>query len=343
MKTEALEKGHVEWKSPSNIAIVKYWGKKHFQKPTNPSISFSLDYCYSQTRIEFNRSGKFELDYFFEGKDRSEFSERIKKYIQILSKEAPELQEYKFTIHSKNSFPHSAGIASSASSFSALALGLANILFPESSLDSIRSKASNWARQGSGSASRSVFGGFTMWGSLDEVNQSSDLYAIPLKVKEKSFYNSLQDTILIIDKDEKSVSSSIGHNLMTNHKFHEQRIQIAQENILVLLKAIEMEDFELFGSICEEEALMLHALMMTSNPPYILMKPNSLLLIEKIKKFREDTGTPIYFTLDAGPNIHLISREEDKSKVKPFIEEELVPLSIDVIYDHIGSGPQKLS
>jgi diphosphomevalonate decarboxylase len=341
LSNQALEKGTVEWRSPSNIAIVKYWGKKQFQIPTNPSLSFSLSNCFTQTSIEFEKTGKFELNYSFQGNSNAKFTDRINKYIQRLSLEAPALKEYKFTINSKNSFPHSAGIASSASSFSALALGLVNILFPEASLSSSRQKASDWSRQGSGSASRSVYGGFCLWGCVNHIQGSSDFHAMGLDMKKGSFFNSLQDAILIVDHEEKAVSSSVGHDLMINHVFHEQRIKIANNNVSSLLTAIAKEDFKLFGSICEEEALMLHALMMTSKPPYILMKPRSILFMEKIKNFRKETGTQLYFTLDAGPNIHLIYKKEDEIQVKSFIEMELAPLSEKVIFDHVGLGPQK--
>ena len=117
-----------KWKCPSNIALVKYWGKRDFQKPMNPSLSFVLQQAYTETSIELHREGGSKVEYYFDGKF-SPFGERIEKYLDYISSKLPWISKYNFTIRSTNSFPHSAGIASSASSFGALALCIAEIDF----------------------------------------------------------------------------------------------------------------------------------------------------------------------------------------------------------------------
>jgi len=160
----------VGWRSPSNIALIKYWGKAGWQIPMNPSLSFTLSNAYTETVLLFKKkkvkNKKIEFLYLFEGNENYEFSDHIKKYLNNILSEFPFLADYYFRFESKNSFPHSAGIASSASSMSALALCLCSIeLQINKTVDSLGfyQKASHTARMGSGSASRSVYGGFNAW------------------------------------------------------------------------------------------------------------------------------------------------------------------------------------
>src|SRR5690606_32115799 len=133
---------------------------------------------------------------------------------------------------------------------------------------------------------------------------------------------SMQDAILIIDSGAKKVSSSDGHALIENHPFKEARIKQANNNYEKLLLSLKTGDFSLFDKVVREEAMTLHALMMTSDPSYFLMKPNGLKAIELILAFKEKTNLPVTFTLDAGPNIHLLYPEEVGKKVTLFIENE---------------------
>ncbi|HKL32157.1 MAG TPA: hypothetical protein VJ919_06480, partial [Tangfeifania sp.] len=147
------------WECPSNIALVKYWGKKSPQLPLNPSLSFSLKNAKTRTSVEIIQSGKLEVEFFFEGKP-SPFSERIQNYIDVLAKSENWIHDFSFRIESSNTFPHSAGIASSASAFGALALCLADlkkqVTGEKVETQNFFTQASEWARMGSGSACRSV-------------------------------------------------------------------------------------------------------------------------------------------------------------------------------------------
>src|SRR5690606_2410811 len=163
-------------------------------------------------------------------------------------------------------------------------------------------KASFLARLGSGSASRSIEGPVVVWGEHPEIDGSSNLFGTkyPFKIHE-NFLN-YQDCILLVDKGEKQVGSSIGHDLMLDHLFAEQRFRQAKENLSKLISVFKTGNLPEFIKIVESEALTLHAMMLTSIPYFILMKPNTLEIINRVWKFREKTASNLCFTLDAGAN-----------------------------------------
>lgn len=347
-----IEKGEVTWKSPSNIALVKYWGKKDNQIPANPSVSFTLKNCRTTTKMEFQKkpepSATFDFELYFEGKKKEDFKPKIQQFFKRIEQYAPFLKDYKFIIHTENSFPHSSGIASSASGMSALALCVMSLekeLNPEVINDEFfYKKASFLARLGSGSACRSLEGELIEWGEHQNIPESSDLFGIKYPFEIDEVFKSFQDTILLVDKGQKQVSSSVGHNLMHGHPFAEERFAQAHSNLDKLKQIFASGNLEEFIAIVESEALTLHAMMMSSNPYFILMKPNTLEIINKIWEFRESTKTPICFTLDAGANVHLLYPEVHKEKVLEFIKNELVAYCEkgQYICDQVGKGAEKL-
>jgi diphosphomevalonate decarboxylase len=149
---------------------------------------------------------------------------------------------------------------------------------------------------------------------------------------------------LLVDKGEKQVSSSVGHNLMHDHPFAEKRFEQAQENIAKMMSILESGTLSEFIKIVESEALTLHAMMMTSMPYFILMKPNTLEIINKIWSFRNETDSKVCFTLDAGANVHVLYPEHEKDTVLEFIKNELVAYCQNEQYicDQIGFGAKKL-
>ena len=170
------------------------------------------------------------------------------------------------------------------------------------------------------------------------VPDSSNFYGVPLKDTHEVF-DTYQDSILLIDKGQKPVSSSKGHKLMIDHPYAEARFAQARQNITLLRDVLSQGDLNEFNKIVESEALALHAMMLTSNPYYILMRPNTLSAIERIWYFRASYQHPhLPLPLIAGANIHLLYPEAEKSKVHPFIEEKLRPLCQDgdVLFDHVG-------
>ncbi len=346
-----LKEGKVTWKSPSNIALVKYWGKEANQIPANPSISFTLDSCATTTTVSYKRLNKksagFSFELFFEGKPKEDFKPKIEVFFTRIEKYLPFLKEYQFNIETTNSFPHSSGIASSASGMSALALCLMDLekqLNPKMKEDFFKRKASFLARLGSGSACRSIEGDLIQWGFHEKTKGSSNLYAIKYPYKVHEIFCNYNDTILLVHKGQKEVSSTVGHNLMHNNPFSRQRFEQAHENLTNLQSVLAEGKLDDFIKIVESEALTLHAMMMSSMPYFMLMKPNTVAIIHKIWEFREASKTHICFTLDAGANVHVLYPESEKDKVFQFIKNELVAYCENGQYicDRIGFGAKKL-
>ncbi len=351
--SEIIEPTKIAWRSPSNIALIKYWGKYGRQLPKNPSISFTLDAAFTETEIEYQSKAPgtaqgIDIDFFFEGQKNDAFQQKIEKFFHSILDVFPFLGQLKMTIRSSNSFPHSAGIASSASAMSALAMCLCSIehqLFnPFESDEAFLRKGSYVARLGSGSACRSIFGGLAVWGETGEVKGASNYYAVPVANQVHEIFHDFHDDILLISKEEKEVSSRAGHGLMDENPYAKLRYEQAGRRLHHLMQAMKMGDLERFGSIVENEALTLHALMMTSNPSYILMKPNTLHAIEKLRRFRKETGHPVYFTLDAGPNLHLLYPHASVDAVQTFIKSELASLCEKEhwIADQVGQGAREI-
>lgn len=352
LETADLKEGSIAWRSPSNLAIVKYWGKHGAQLPRNPSLSLTLASAFTETTLEYSpkkvASQEIDLILYFEEERQEAFEARVKQYFAGITDLFPFLKQLSLSVHTQNSFPHSSGIASSASAMSALALCLCSLeheLFGTLEDDkAFDQKASFVARLGSGSACRSIFPVMALWGETGEVPGSSDQYALPFAEQAHEVFHTLHDDILMVHTGEKSVSSSAGHSLMDNNPFAEPRYQQARQRLHYLLGALKAGDLEAFGKIAESEALTLHALMMSSTPPYLLMQPNSLKIIELIQEYRKETGQPVYFSLDAGPNIHLLYPESIMHEVRAFVEEQLAPFCEEHYYlgDWVGEGPEQL-
>ena len=352
-----VETGTFEWSAPSNIALVKYWGKKQHQIPANPSISFTLNNCKTITKLSFDKKttstalsvteDSFSFDLLFEGKPKEDFKPKIQKFFERIAVYCPYLKNYHFTIDTQNTFPHSSGIASSASGMAALAINIMSLekeLNPKMTEEYFHRKASFLARLGSGSACRSVKGKIVVWGNHAEIQNSSDLFGVAFSSKVHPNFNNYQDTILLVDKGEKQVSSTVGHDLMHNHPFAEQRFAQAHYNLSAIKSVLENGNLNEFIKIVESEALTLHAMMMTSMPYFILMKPNTLEIINKIWKFRTETKIPVCFTLDAGANVHVLYPENVRVETMQFIKDELVGYCQNGQYicDEIGLGSKKL-
>ena len=311
-------------RSPSNIAIVKYWGKHGNQLPNNPSISFTLNNCFTETKVTYSQienPNSIEMDFYFEGKENQAFKSKIEKYLQENKEHFTFLNGLHLNIESYNSFPHSSGIASSASSMSALILCLLGIKYKDNEIN--HQEASYLSRLASGSAARSVYPTMTLWGKTPSLPESSDEYAISIADMINPVFKTYHDSILIVSSKEKSVSSRAGHSLMNNHPMAENRYATARKNTENLLTILKQGDLEGFIKIAESEANQLHDLMATSTPSYTLKEENTINIIDKILEFRKETCLPICYTLDAGPNVHLLYPDSCSEQVHSFIDEVL--------------------
>ena len=343
--------GIVKWQSPSNIALIKYWGKHSIQLPRNPSLSITLRESLTTTEIEYEVKQKTDglsTEFLFEGKPAKDFETRILAFLNKQSSLFPFLDQVHLKIKSSNTFPHSSGIASSASAFSALALCILNI--SEAMTDNKKTKqdfyqeASELARLGSGSASRSVYGGYVAWGAHPDYPHYNDNYAVSVATSIHPIFNNYHDAILIVSGEKKKTGSSAGHALMERHPFAKARYEQANRNLTLMHRVLETGDLDQFIEIVENEALSLHGLMMSSNPGYLLMEHNTILIIEKIRNFRSETKIPVCFTLDAGPNVHLLYPDQYRQQVLQLINSELLPLcdNNSWIDDGVGNGPVQL-
>ncbi|MBE2274250.1 MAG: diphosphomevalonate decarboxylase [Flavobacteriales bacterium] len=314
---------------PSNIALIKYWGKYENQIPANPSISYTLNHCKTNTSMEFFADELFSVQTYLAGNEEKKFAEKIEKYFKNIEDFLPWILKGKYIIRTENTFPHSSGIASSASGFGAIAKCLMDLdeQFSGKIADDLKAKKESFlARLGSGSACRSLYNGLVVWGKTDEVEGSSDLYAVQYPNEEiHPIFKNFNDWVLLIHEGEKSVSSTVGHGLMKTNPYAERRFQEAHENFTILKEILKTGDLQNFIKLVEHEALTLHAMMMMSEPAFILMKTGTLEVINKIWNFRKETGLALFFTLDAGANVHLLFPEDsDSDKIKEFIVKELL-------------------
>ncbi len=313
---------------PSNIALIKYWGKYDNQIPANPSISYTLNHCKTNTTVEFLANEPFSVQTFLAGNEEMKFAEKIEKYFRNIEQYLPWILQGKYMIRTENTFPHSSGIASSASGFGAIAKCLMNLdesFSGETSGEESLKKASFLARLGSGSACRSLYDGLVVWGA-SQVKGSSDLFAVPYPEEEiHEVFKDFNDWVLLIHEGQKSVSSTVGHGLMNTNPYADRRFQEARENFGPMKEILAAGDMEKFIKLVEHEALTLHAMMMMSDPAFILMKTGTLAVINKIWDFRRETGLPLFFTLDAGANVHLLfPNNGSEETIKSFIETELL-------------------
>lgn len=338
-----IKNSEVRVQCPSNIALIKYWGKFENQLPANPSISFTLNHCHTKTKLSFRASEAFSVKTYLSGHQEPIFAKKIENYFISIKLYLPFILQGSYEITTENTFPHSSGIASSASGFGAIALALMALdsEFSDHPLNQKEAlvKASFLARLGSGSACRSLYNGLVVWGETEVCQGSSDLFAkvFPREDVHPIFRN-FNDWVLLIHEGSKSVSSSVGHQLMNAHPYAEKRFEEARKNMITMKTILKSGDLNAFMELVEHEALGLHAMMMLSNPAFLLMKSGTLHCIEKIWEFRKETQLPLFFTLDAGANVHLLfPKTSSEEKIKIFIEKDLLPLSqnLKIVKDEI--------
>ena len=303
----------------SNIALIKYWGRSldhnaNLNIPSNDSVSMTkyglTRDMHLQTHTTIDFSDAYEEDTaILEGEVLiGREMERILRVVNPLRKYAN--IDCKFKMMSKNDFPTQAGLASSASGFAALAIAAVNAL----GIDFSKEEISTYARLGSGSATRSIHGGFVYW---NKGNSHETSFAEQICGPDEFEMNAV---IAIIHEGTKDVTSDVGHESAHTSPFNEVRIKKSQEQAKEIRKAILNDDFSKVGKIAEENCKYMHAVMMTSNPPLFYWQPDTLKLIKSIQRMRED-GLECYFTIDAGPNVHCLCRPEDTYELQKTLEK----------------------
>jgi len=289
--------------APSNIAFIKYWGKKDevLRLPENGSISMNLSNLLTTTTVEFNKIFK-EDTVMFNGEKKSIENNRALKHIERIRKLAGITTKVK--IVTENNFPTSTGLSSSASGFAALTLAATTA----ASLKLSEKELSILARQGSGSACRSIPDGFVEWldGDTSETSYAKSLY--------KSDYWDIVDVVAIVSVEKKDIATSEGQKLATSSPFFSLRRNRMEEKIALIKQLMKKKDFVVFGELVEAEALELHAIMLTSTPSLIYWLPGTLRVMKAVKRWRQQ-GLSVYFTINTGQDVHLICQKKDAKKV----------------------------
>jgi len=310
-------------KSPSNIAFIKYWGKKSevLRLPANGSISMNLSNLWTTTTVEFDRKRKKDEVSIDGLADKKEIY-RVIVHLNRIRKLAKITDKAK--VVSKNNFPSSVGLSSSASGFAALTVAATKA----SGLDLSEKELSILARQGSGSACRSIPDGFVEW--LDG-NTSNSSYAVSLFLSD---YWEIVDIVAIVSGEKKEVSTSEGQKLVKSSPFYGLRQKRIKDKIKLLKKYLREKRFKNFGELTESEALEVHAIMLTSNPSLIYWTAGTLELMKLVKKWRAG-GLQVYFTINTGQEMHLFCQKKDINRVVGKLKE------LTFVKDHIINFPAK--
>ncbi|MFC1711015.1 diphosphomevalonate decarboxylase [Patescibacteria group bacterium] len=296
--------------SPANIAFIKYWGKKDkkLRIPLNSSISMNLSHVYTHTTVEFAKNFKEDTFKLLNEKTSSMEEKRVFDHINIIKSKA--LINLKAKIVSVNNFPKSTGLSSSASGFSALTMATVEA----AGLNLNKKELSQLARLGSGSACRSIPDGFVKWQAGDSHKNS---YAYSLFSPK---YWKLYDVIAIVSKQKKLTSSTKGQELIKTSPFFKKRLKSVNNNLKLLSHYLKKKDFTNFGILCEQEALNMHAVMITSWPSLLYWTPNTLKLIKLIKKWRQN-NLEAYFTINTGQDVHILVEEANLEKLSSKLKQ----------------------
>jgi diphosphomevalonate decarboxylase len=303
----------------SNIALIKYWGRSpehdpNLNIPLNDTVSMTKNGLSDKIHLQTHTTIEFSSDYdedtavVEEQEITGRHLERIIRVIDHLRTLAKIADKFKMVSH--NDFPTQAGLASSASAFAALAVAAADAL----DLKLSREDLSKIARLGSGSAARSIHGGF--------------VYCYKGNSHETSFAEQIcnrdcvdmKAVIAVVDAGKKEITSDEGHHLAHTSPFNEIRIQKSQQQAQQMRRLILENDFDGVGQIAETNCLYMHSVMMTSQSTLFYWQPGTLRIIKTIQKLRQE-GLPCYFTVDAGPNVHCLCQLKNMIELQKIIKK----------------------
>ncbi|MBZ9572465.1 diphosphomevalonate decarboxylase [Patescibacteria group bacterium] len=314
----------------SNIAFVKYWGKANPKLfiPTRNSLSMTVNALNTQTTVEFSKD--YEKDTLFINEEA-----QVGKLLEKVIRHLDNLRRYtgvslKATVISKNNFPKGAGLASSASGFAALTVASCVAL----GLGLNDQELSVFSRQGSGSSCRSIKGGFVEWiaGEKSEESFAYQLY-------DENYWD-IRDIIAIVKSEEKKVSSRVGMAAsLKTCPLYDDFVKIATPNIKQIKEGLTEKNFEKIGEIIEFENFLLHTIMTTTRPPLLYWSPDTFRIIQEVSFWRKK-GIQVYCTVDAGPNVHLITLPEYALKIENKLKQ--MPSVIQVIHNKPG-GDAKIT
>lgn len=317
----------------SNIAFIKYWGvaDASLNIPLNNSISMTLADAHTTTTVAWDVDKELETDQFtIDGKPfNGDGARRLVRHLDRIRSFAG--VDYRAQVISQNNFPMASGIASSASGFAALTVAACNAL----GLDLDATRLSAIARRGSGSASRSLFGGFVEWERGED-----DLSSVAHQLFPAEHWQ-LYDVVAVVSGVAKSVSSEAGHSLAATSPLNRGRVDglnVALEEVRI---AIQSRDIQRLGPVIEQDALAMHSVMMTGRPSLLYWQPGTLEILHAVRRWHEQENISVYFTIDARPNVHLICEKESLEVVQSRLGH--LTLVKQIITSAPGSAPQQLS
>ncbi len=325
-------------KASSDIALVKYWGKKDevLRLPENGSVSIKLDGLDSITTVEFDK--KYSSDEFIiEGEKIDATSAEAKRVVQHLNRirkiakeKGLEEADYFAKVVSENSFPRATGLSSSGSGMAALTFAAAKSI----GLNLNEKELSILSRQASGTACRCALGGFVEWldGSTSQTSYSETIF-------DKKYWD-IRDVVAVVDFDKKKISSTEGHELASSSPFFKERQKNIKQKISNVKKYIKNKDFSALGNLVEEECLEFHSILLTSKPPMVLWYPGTLQIIHEVQKMRTE-GIECYFTINTGFNVHVLTLPEFEEKVQKRLNDlDLVKKTLTA---KVGGKPEYIN
>lgn len=316
-------------KANVNIALIKYWGKRDEELilPTNNSLSLTLDGLYTTTTVQFKEELTEDVFTLDGEKVTGVAFKRVTEFLNIIRKEAGKECLYA-EINSKNDVPTAAGFASSASGFAALAAAASKAI----GLNLSDEELSRITRRGSGSACRSIYGGFAEW-QMGEKDDGSDSYAVPIAPRD---HWDLRIAAVILTDKEKSVSSRDGmKRTVDSSAFFQSWVESNPADLEGIKEGIKARDFHKVGEIAEANCLKMHATTLAAKPPFTYWTDSTMKVMQEVQKMRAD-GIPAYFTIDAGPNVKLLYLPEYEETILERLKE--ISDVTEVILSRAGEG-----
>ncbi len=316
-------------KAHTNIALIKYWGKRNdaLILPTNNSLSVTLDGFYTETTVEFDKQlveDKFILD---DEEVTGDAYKRVTEYLDLI-REYGDMKGLYARVNSTNAVPTAAGFASSASGFAALAAAATKA----ADLNVSDVELSKLTRQGSGSACRSIYGGFVEW-EKGEKEDGTDSYA--KEIAPQSHWD-LRVAAVVLNETEKDISSREGmKRTVDTSEFYDGWLAGIPADIIEIKAGIRARDFNRVGSVAEANCLKMHATTLGAKPPFTYWTDATMRVMQTVQSLRKK-GVSAYFTIDAGPNVKVLYQPESEEEVEKTLREtEGVS---DVILSHVGAG-----
>ena len=318
---QAAQTGQATALAHPNIAFIKYWGNvdNALRLPANPSLSMNLAALHTITNVTFDPALSHDTLYINKQAVFGPALERVTANLDLIRSEAQLTMAAR--IESSSNFPVGSGIASSAAAFAALAVAGA----AAAGLPPHEAALSRLARRGSGSASRSVPGGYCQW------LPGSDASSVASSIAGPEHWD-LGDVVVIVSQEHKAVGSTGGHAIASTSSLQAARVAGAAARLQACREALLARDLAAMGRVIEEDAIMMHGVMMSSRPPLYYWEPATMALIRACQQWRA-AGLEVYFTIDAGPNVHLICEADQAAAV------EAAARTIPGVKDILRSGP----